>query len=279
MTRAAARLVYVYGVLEAAGGLPPDLRGIDGGAVSLVQEGSLGAAVSQVPAAEFGESALNERLQDMAWLGPRAVAHQAVNAAIFGAGTALLPLSFGTVFHRVQGVHAMLRVGQARLLDALARVREHGEWVLSVRRDTARVLAGLEAHSPALAALDRDIQAGSTGRAYLLRRRQAGVRRQEMARLDREVAAAVSEALGGLARATFEEPLAETGGAGQPAGVPRRLSLLVPWSGEDAFVAAVERLAATWRPRGYSLELSGPWPPYRFGGLSSAEGPGGAPAR
>ena len=74
------------------------IAGIDGAHVRWVVTEELAAAVSNVPADDFEEEPLNARVRDMAWLGPRAVAHQAVNAQLFEAADACLPLAFGTVF-------------------------------------------------------------------------------------------------------------------------------------------------------------------------------------
>src|SRR4051812_4763861 len=99
--RPAAPLTYVYALLPwgdpavaaiAAG----SITGIEGAQVRLVEQDGLAAAVGNVPAGEFEEVALNRRLRDLAWLGPRAAAHQAVNAQLFALAGALLPLAFGT---------------------------------------------------------------------------------------------------------------------------------------------------------------------------------------
>jgi hypothetical protein len=45
-----------------------------------------------------------------------------------------------------------------------------------------------------------------------------------------------------------------------------RVSLLVPRDDETRLRAALDELADAWRPRGYDLDVTGPWPAYRFGG-------------
>ena len=45
----------------------------------------------------------------MAWLGPRAVAHQDVNDRLHEAAEAMIPLAFGTVFRDDERVRHMLR--------------------------------------------------------------------------------------------------------------------------------------------------------------------------
>src|SRR5205814_753791 len=88
--RGVSELLYVYGIVPADHplGARPDagLSGIGGAPIGLVAEGPVAAVVSAVPAAEFDEEPLNSRLRDLDWLGPRAAAHQAVNARLMELG-------------------------------------------------------------------------------------------------------------------------------------------------------------------------------------------------
>jgi hypothetical protein len=66
-----------------------------------------------------------------------------------------------------------------------------------------------------------------------------------------------------VADAVFAEPL--------PAEAAERPlwrgSLLVQRAREPGLLTALDQLRSQLEPRGYSLLLTGPWPPYRFGGL------------
>lgn len=263
-------LGYVYAILDAG----PEgtgrvawagLAGIAGAAVRPLTLGSLAAAVSDMPAEEFEEEALN--LGDVAWLGPRAVAHQQINASLFAAARALLPLQFGAVFRDDAGVVRLLSEQGATFRARLEHLRGRSEWVVMLRRDDTRALAALERSSAALADLRRQIAEGSPGRAYLLQRRLDEVRRHERFARDHEATQALAAALGPHAVDSYREPLPE-----QVAdGILVRLSLLVARDREQALLAAVERLNADWGEHGYACAATGPWPAYRFGGLPLEE--------
>jgi Gas vesicle synthesis protein GvpL/GvpF len=51
-----------------------------------------------------------------------------------------------------------------------------------------------------------------------------------------------------------------------------RASVLVPRTDEARFLNEVERLRTKWPEPMYRLFLTGPWPPYRFGGLQPDSG-------
>jgi len=249
-------LVYVYAVL----GEPPavHLKGINGAAVRWINNEPLTAAVSDVPEAEFGEEPLNAGVSDMQWLGPRAVAHQDVNQQLFEAAPALIPLSFGTVFRDDQRVRQMLQDQRAALTASLERVTRRSEWVVAVHRTSQPDAT----QSPALEALQAEIDAASPGRAHLLKQRYSTVERDELRRMEAEAVDRVLEALRGMAKDVFLEPLPSD-------AVDRpllRASVLVDRVAEDSFVDALEAMQDTW----YRVLVTGPWPPYRFGGLEHA---------
>jgi hypothetical protein len=253
-------LVYVYAVLpEPVAG---ELEGIDARPVRWIVEGGFAAAVSDVPSEDFDEQPLNERIRDMGWLGPRAVAHQDVNYRLHADGDASVPLAFGTVFRDDARVRQLLRDQAAVFAERLAAVRGRAEWVVALYLlpPDADYLAR---SSPAIQALLGEIESSSPGRGHLLRRRLAELQRDEARRLQSESAADVLSSLGQVTEAVYPEPLPQD-------SVERpllRASVLVRRSAEAPFLDAVERLQRQWPEPVYRLLLTGPWPPYRFGGL------------
>src|SRR5579859_3513343 len=96
-------LLYLYAVLPAASPAVAwlsrnRLSGIAGAPLRALCAQALAAAVSGVPADEYEEEPLNQHIRNLAWLGPRAAAHQEVNARLFELADTVLPLSFGAVY-------------------------------------------------------------------------------------------------------------------------------------------------------------------------------------
>jgi hypothetical protein len=253
-------LVYLYAVLEpasAAAGVP----GIDGRPVRLLEEAGLAAAVSEVPAADFEEGPLNERVRDLGWLGPRAVAHQEVNATLHQRHPAVLPLQFGSVFRDEERVRGYLRSNRADLVSRLATVRGRAEYVVAIHRTHEPAEEALLAGSPRLRELQHEIEASSPGRAYLLKQRMADARREAQGELDATVLEEGLTELGTVADSVYAEPVPAEA-EDRPLA---RVSLLV--ADDSALAGTVEAINEKWAPRGYQLVVTGPWPPYRFGGL------------
>lgn len=255
-------LVYVYAIGRSRT-VPAGLRGMDGGAVRAEAEGELVAYASDVPENEFGEVPLNKNLSDMQWLTPRAVRHQEVNAALASAIDPLAPLSFGTVFRDRAGVQRMLRERAAEVEPRLQALRGKAEWIAAVRRDKARALGSLESESSALRALRDEAAAAPAGRAYLMTRRLDETKRQELRAADARAVEAVVAALEGTGAALFREALVEDAG-----GLIARYSVLLGRDDGGKLERAKSELARVWAARGYSIELTGPWPAYRFANVT-----------
>ena len=254
-------LVYLYAILPAP--VATDVKGIDAQPVRWVVEDGLAAAVSDVPAEDFDEAPLNEHVRDMSWLGPRAVAHQDVNARLHEQGEAIVPLAFGTVFRDDEGVKRLLHEQGASLVARLQAVRDCGEWVVSLHVLNEPDAEFVARASPALQALRHEIATSTPGRAHLLQRRLAEVERDERRRIQAESGEQVVASLREIASDVYLEPLPSD-------TVERplvRASLLVSRAAEPRFLQQVERLQTQWPEPVYRLQLSGPWPPYRFGGL------------
>lgn len=246
---------YVYCVLDhrVRPRVHAALKGLPyGGRVRLLPvTASRSLVVSDIPLARYGEAPLKKGLADLGWVSRVALAHERVVEAFLSAD-AVLPMKLFTMFASDERAAAHF-TASAAALDALARrVARRDEWGI-------RVALGKPATGrPSRAKTVRP----KTGAAYLQHKKAVkdeATRRVEQARavaadLFRSLAAHASEA---RKRSTSELPVT---------GAPLVLdaALLVPRSASARFKAAAARQARTLSSEGYSVALSGPWPPYSF---------------
>jgi len=253
-------LVYVYAIAGAGGAMPAGLRGLDDAPVREIRAGELAAFVSDVPEHDFGEAPLNAHLADMEWLTPRAVRHQDVNASLAAALDPLVPLAFGAVFRDAAGVTRMLRERAADIGPRFELLRGKAEWIAVVRRDKGRAAAWVESGSEAVRALRAGVAAAPPGRGYLIAKQLDETQRQELRATDANAIAAAVEALEHGGTRLYREPLVEDAGGGMLV----RFSVLAARGAGPALERIGTAFGNTWNARGYALELSGPWPAYRF---------------
>jgi hypothetical protein len=187
-----------------------------------------------------------------------------VNAQLFDASDAIVPLAFGTVFRDDERVRALLHDRSASLGSQLRRVAGCAEWVVALHLLREADPADVAAASPPIQQLQGEIASASPGRAHLLRQRLQVLERDEARRVQAEAGARLFDALGAVAVDVYREPL-PSDAVEKPL---LRASVLVRRAAETEFLDEVDRLRKQWPEPTYRLLLTGPWPPYRFGGLS-----------
>jgi hypothetical protein len=256
-------LRYLYAVADAnaeAAIAGANLRGIEGGSVETIVQGRLLGVTSAVSASDYEEGPLNERLQDLEWLAPRAASHQEVNGRLLELAGAVIPLAFGAIYRDTEGVRDLLRTRADEFANRLRAVQGRAEWIVSIERDEPGAITG-----GAIGALDAEIAAAPPGKAFLLGKRRDEVIREERRMRDAAVAEETWAAIEAIAERVYREPLIEDPSAAAVA----RFSVLAGRDREVELGDVVRRLGATGTSDGYRVRLSGPWPAYRFGGLPS----------
>ena len=255
-------LRYVYGIVHATDAVrvaSAGLTGIEEAPVGCVVEGALLAAASDVDEHEYGDTQLNEHVRDLDWLAMRAAQHQAVNGRLLELVGTVLPLSFGAIYRDDERVRQMLREDAADRGARLASLTGRGEWVVTVTRD-----ADTPVDDADVQALDAQIAASPPGRAFLLDKQRGTTLSRSIQRRDSEAADDALARLGAIAERTYREPVA----AGGTDAVALRASMLVARDREPELVTAIRELERQLGERGYRVRASGPWPAYRFGGMS-----------
>jgi hypothetical protein len=244
VSEAAAAAWYVYGVVSAS--TQPEGTGIGSRPVEVVPEGDVAVLASAVPAEEFGEVPLRERLNDRAWLERTAREHEdALERAL--AGTAVIPFRLCTVYESREGLHEFLSAHGAALADLL-------------RRLDGRVELGVKAYF-ALEAPERE--EAQSGREYLLRRQREREAAEEAARFRVECAQASHERLAAAAEEARANPPQPPELSGRTDEMLLNGAYLV--RRDDGRLAdAVAELESLYGPRGVTYEVTGPWPPYNF---------------
>jgi len=241
-------------------------RGLDDTVVALEQNPGrqVAALVSRVDPAIYTSDVAESRAGDVGWVGPRAVAHDAVLSWASEAG-GVVPFPMFTLFASPDSLRAMLRERDASLGGLLDRVAPCQEWTVRVFRLDDRAAAALAETSPAIADLEHRAKAAAPGQRYLLERKADELRGAELRRVSGDTAREAFDALAALGERAVRDALPAAPSGARPLGVAvLDASFLVRRDRADAFRARANDLAARLEPRGFRVELSGPWPPYHF---------------
>jgi Gas vesicle synthesis protein GvpL/GvpF len=229
------------------------------------------AVISEVAREDFCGSAAEAHLQQLAWVAPRAVRHEAVLEEVM-AHSPVLPLPFGTLFSSAEALSKFVDQHRETIAGFLQRVADHAEWSVKGWLDRKQALQGLT--STRLTAEQNRLSALPPGTRHFAEQHICRDIEKGLGLWLDEARQAVA---GDLTRyaSDFRE-CALSPRAHSESGAEEVLSwaFLLPASAVSSFQERVQRANLDHRPQGLSLQLSGPWPPFRFvPALSSAVAP------
>ena len=259
---ASAKAIYLFCFVRPGFAATLSVPAVDGRSPVLFWHSTAATAVlSELPLAEFCGPAAEARMQDLAWVAPRACRHEQVIEALMPYSP-VLPLPWGTLFSSLANLQRFAQSNALAISRFLDQVADQEEWAVKgfLAQDKARQsLRRLElvTHEERLAAL-------SPGRRYL-----------ELQRLQREV----DNTLSGWLQATCRTLLENL--RGHSSGFAKRKILdtaetqdgcapvlnwafLLPRNAVESFRQQVELASEHHATEGLMLELSGPWPAYSF---------------
>jgi len=222
---------------------------------------NLGAVLSEVRLQDFCGAAAELRMRDLAWVGPRALRHEAVVEEAMRQSP-VLPARFGTLFSSQERLAEFLDKHEAVISEFLDRIADKEEWSVKGLLDRGQARQSLA--SASLAARESQLGALPPGRRYFEEQRIRAGAEKELGLWIQETCRQVANCL-----------MPETSDFCECAGMPRESSesgvelvlnwaVLLPKCATPAFRARVDQLNEKYARAGLLLELSGPWPPYRF---------------
>lgn len=218
------------------------------------------AVLSTVSTLEFCGAGAEERLCDLAWIGPRACRHQTVIFEVMRHSPAL-PARFGTIFYSLESLENRLRTYHLSILQFLDRMVDKEEWGIRVLWDRGK--AREELFQRMISNEGAELSS-SPGTRYFQEQRIRGD---------------VERSLHGWLRTTcdtavrgFEAIVSETYARkvlpGRMAGTNREMycnwAVLIPRENLPMLQEHISLLNASYASSGLLFELSGPWPLYSF---------------
>lgn len=237
-------------------------EGLPGGADLRAMEvgDGLWAIVQSVPEADYGEAALARSLQNLDWVGARAVAHERVIESFLSA-RALLPMQLFTLFTSDDRVVQHVRADRTRIGRILKRVENKVEWGLRLTYADPKGPHRVPATGPRRRSGAELLRARS-GAAFLARKRDMLDVSRTRLKDARSAADRVYRAMSRLAAASRRRTSLERAAPGS------RLLLdaafLVAVAKRVAFRSALGRQVRGLSAAGIAVSLTGPWPPYNF---------------
>jgi len=159
---------------------------------------------------------------------------------------------------------------EAELRDALQRLEDREEWGVRLYRRYDKLIEHLR-HKPNNHAVGGGDSRQSPGKSYLQEKQRHNASREEAEKVSKATARRCRDELAGVAEQTTMLRLDSEPPARDQVQLILNTSHLVAQSQQQQFHALAESLAEEVEARGFSLQVTGPWPPFSFVELDSTE--------
>jgi hypothetical protein len=218
----------------------------------------LNAICGWTPKEQWHGAQAEQRMQELEWLTPKALHHQAVIEAAMRASP-VLPARLGTLFSSVEALERFLGVHHETIAHFLIDTENKQEWAFKGILDRARAGAWLAAHGERQA---RNGAAAGSGTSYLRQRGAGMAAAREINGWAAQIVEPVAQELCRRAARFCPRSVGAQTAPGRQTIL--NLAFLVGREQLDGFRDFVEGAARLYHAQGLDLELSGPWPPYSF---------------
>ena len=237
-------------------------NGIDGEHLLFVEViGKVAAVLAEVNIEDFSGPEAQQKMEDLAWVAPRALRHEDVVLSAMEQGP-VLPVRFGTVFSSIEAAAEPLRQRQDTLMKYFQDTIDKKEWTLKGYVDRSQARGRMTAAR--LAAEKEQLAGLSPGKRYFLEQKIKGAVDKDVAvwlkKMGRDILSVAKKMSAGFSECRLQSQDV----TGRDEEMFFHGALLVP----DGSVATLEGMMDEWNKRheaqGLQIELSGPWPPYHF---------------
>jgi len=220
------------------------------------------AVVSETALEDFCGPTAEQRMEQLAWISPRALRHESVVEEVMR-HSPVLPARFGTLFSSREKLTEFLAQQHQAIARFLERIADQDEWSLKGFLNRRQAVQSLT--SERLAAAQAQLARLSPGRRYFEEKRVRAEAEKELQRWVNQTCNDLASELREQAADFYDC------GARQSASSPEDESeMVMNWAfllGKSAaarFRSRIDRLNSRPPAPVLAFELSGPWPPYRF---------------
>jgi gas vesicle protein GvpL/GvpF len=254
--------IYLFCLARSSLGLGSEDRGMDDQNPLLSWTfRDVVAVVSKVRREEFCGPDAETRMQDLAWVGPRACRHEAVVEKRMRFSP-VLPARFATLFSSFESLEKFMKTHHTGIRRFLDQVTGKDEW--AVKGMLERTKAKEAMFSEIIAGREEELSGLSQGARYLLEKRLRADAETELQASLQKICEELIQGLRHIAAPFLQRPVLSLGTGKEAGEMILNCAFLVPRSAGSDFHKQISEANASHRERGLNFEITGPWPAYSF---------------
>ncbi|QGH36775.1 gas vesicle protein GvpL [Gracilibacillus salitolerans] len=265
------QLIYLYGFIpenESKDKPIPKMKGFDDkGSIYTVPVGSMEAVVCGLDENEFSEKALQEKTEnDMEWLQQKALHHHHTIMNLNHTYT-LIPLQFCTIYKNEERLHQTVEPKKEKMINVLENLKEKEEWNLKIYCDDEELKEDISQYSSTIEAKKKEISQLSPGRRFFEMKKIDRLMEDELEKEKNQICEEIHEQMNQFAiEATIKKNWNKEM-TGRKENMCWNSVYFLDRPMVELLKDKMEQIEKSVEKRGFTLELSGPWPAYHFSDL------------
>lgn len=255
-----ADLIYVYCLSNNL----PDLGGeLKSANLKSIAAGNFYVIVKNVSESEFSEENFRRNLSDILWLETNARDHVGVISLLMEQNT-VIPFKFGTIFLAEDSLKKFITDYSESLIENFGRIENKQEWSVKIFCERNLLRLQIDELSEDAAALEKEIMISSPGKAYLLKRKKTDLVENEMDRICKKYGQEYFNEFNDLSETHSLNNLLPKEFTGREDTMILNAGFLVDRNRAKDFQNMAEIVREKHGNFGFSIEMTGPWPPFSF---------------
>lgn len=238
-----------------------DIQGVgfdDAQSLFTIQHNELTAIVCEVPMQDFVGAEAEARLQDIQWIAPRALHHEAVIEHVMKAAP-VLPARFGTLYSERASLMDFLN----KQHDTIAQFLNHikGKQEFAIKGMLNRNAARQRLLEQKLSEQQTQLESLSPGQRYFKEQKIKAEVEQELNQWLQQICSPIAQQLSQIAVDLRARNVGKSDGEMETI---LHWALLIPTKSQDELRLRVDAINAAQSDTGLFFALTGAWPPYSF---------------
>ncbi len=223
-------------------------------------ERNVAAVLSEVALNEFAGPEAEARMNDIAWIAPKALRHENVVEEVMGLSP-VFPARFGALFLSMDRIEHILREHYDTISTFLERMEDKEEWAVKAYLEREKAIDQLLS---SLISKQDESSMKSPGMRYIQEKRLKLAVEKELTNWLHETCDGLLHDLKACTE-NFMERKTLAGGSDDVEGdMVLNWAFLVPRAGLKEFREIIQRANAELKASGLTFVFSGAWPPYSF---------------
>lgn len=228
-----------------------------------IRHKGLYAVVCTVPRDEFEEEQFKRHLNNPEWLKNQASLHECMIEAVMNR-TPVIPFRLGTVFFDEDNVKAMIERHERDFKKQLKNFQNKEEWGVKIYHDKDKSRDFLDSEDEKLIALENGMVSSTVGKIFLLKKQRELLLTQLLYKNINEHCELCFNRLDAIGLKTRMNKLLPREVTGKNGDMVCNMVFFIEKHRSHQFTEAVQHLGDEIAARGFSIDCTGPWPPYNF---------------